>query len=279
MNLLTWNVRGLVCACPRLREFIRQHCLNFISILEPLVSQDNGVFYLNKIGFSNLFMSATNRIWVMWNDSAFDVISVVDKGQFLLIKLRYIPLDFLFVFSPVYGKHTRAERASLWEGMTTFAQAEHIPWVLGGDFNIVSNLGEYKGPSCPLIGDMADFRNCIDECSLLQLPTLGSTYTWTGVRSNGRIWERLDRFLVNQEFLDHFDTCNIQHLSKAASDHCPLLLMCDIASLHGPSQFRFQNMWLTSEEFLPFVRQKRETYHMFGGGGMRGMASKLKALK
>ncbi|CAH9130817.1 unnamed protein product [Cuscuta epithymum] len=118
--------------------------------------------------------------------------------------------------------------------MRGFAEAVWGPWLLGGDFNVVA---DYKGPSVPRAADMRDFRNCMEYCHLMQPPIVGSSYTWTGVRANGRIWERLDRFLVDQEFLDAFDNVNVHHLSKMPSDHCPILLICETQLIRGPAQF------------------------------------------
>ncbi|CAH9115467.1 unnamed protein product [Cuscuta epithymum] len=191
--------------------------------------------------------------------------------------MKFIPLDFNFVFSPVYGLHTRADRARLWAGLARVAKRDRGAWVLGGDFNVVSSISEYKGPSTPPLNDILDFQDCIDGCDLLQLPALGSVFTWSGMRSSGRVWEKLDMFLANQEFVDKFETVKIQHWSKTPSDHCPLILMCDSALTQGPRQFRFQNMWLLNEEFLKFVRNKWVRYPTVGG--MWGFSEKLKMVK
>ncbi|CAH9079464.1 unnamed protein product [Cuscuta europaea] len=88
--------------------------------------------------------------------------------------------------------------------MVNFVHTDNSPWILGGDFNVVAAVSEYRGNSSPLLNDIGDFRECIDSCELVDMPMVESTYTWTAVRSNGRVWEKLDRYLGNQEFINQF---------------------------------------------------------------------------
>lgn len=87
--------------------------------------------------------------------------------------------------------------------------------------------------------------------SVSSLPTLGGVYTWTGVRSRGRVWKKLDRLLFNSTWLDRFPNCAVELLNRATSDHCPLLMSCSSQALMSKA-FRFQNMWLRRPDFLSY---------------------------
>ncbi|XP_069150536.1 uncharacterized protein [Solanum lycopersicum] len=55
----------------------------------------------------------------------------------------------------------------------------------------------------------------------------GQPYTWCSHRKDGsRIWKRLDRGVVNDNWLDKMPSTNITHLPSVGSDHCPLLMEC-----------------------------------------------------
>lgn len=88
-----------------------------------------------------------------------------------------------------------------------------MPWVVGGNFNVILNEDE-KLVGLPFTTTKAiDFASCISSCALQELKFTSSNYTWW----NGRIerdciFKRLDKVLINQEFLDIFPALEIHHL-------------------------------------------------------------------
>ncbi|RVX12950.1 LINE-1 reverse transcriptase-like [Vitis vinifera] len=55
-----------------------------------------------------------------------------------------------------------------------------------------------------LTSAMRRFAQVVDELELINLPLQGGVLTWSGGRNN-QAWARLDRFLVTQNWLDHFN--------------------------------------------------------------------------
>lgn len=54
----------------------------------------------------------------------------------------------------------------------------------------------------------------------------GSRYTWLNKRyknSSQLIYERLDRFFANNNWIQKFADVQVHHLPCTHSDHCPLL--------------------------------------------------------
>ncbi|KAL5544633.1 hypothetical protein UlMin_008417 [Ulmus minor] len=65
------------------------------------------------------------------------------------------------------------------------------------------------------------FRRSIDICQLQDLGFEGANcFTW----SNGRVFERLDRFFGNIGWLESFPDYKVHHLDFFCSDHKPILL-------------------------------------------------------
>ncbi|XP_071917025.1 uncharacterized protein [Coffea arabica] len=124
----------------------------------------------------------------------------------------------------VYAKCTRSEHRALWSNLVSITGTATWPWIVGGDFNVISSVLEYVGRAAQDLGAIADFNETIQGCSLTEVPFSGSFFTWTGVRAGTRVWKRLDRPLVNQAWLDFAATTTMQHLSRTASEHSPLLL-------------------------------------------------------
>ncbi|VFQ83814.1 unnamed protein product [Cuscuta campestris] len=179
-------------------------------------------------------------------------------------------------FSAVYGGHCSTVRRILWEDLNNASTDSHL-WIVGGDFNTILSLDEHKGSSSPYYKDLEDFSDCIDACGLTAQPFTGGIFTWSGTRSKGKLWRRLDRVLHNQSAIEAFKEINLTHLSKTTSDHKPLLIQCKEQGFKGPKPFRFLNVWTTHHSFLEVV--SNYWAHSPRTGGMTGFASKLKGLK
>ncbi|XP_019240885.1 PREDICTED: uncharacterized protein LOC109220870 [Nicotiana attenuata] len=130
------------------------------------------------------------------------------------------------------------------------------PWLVGGDFNVIWDEEEKFGGLPVHINEVDDFRHCINTCNLSDLGFKGSIYTWWNGRSDEDcIFKRLDRCLGNSELQHSFPGLQVTHLSKTGSDHCPLLLKCDIESPPIKKAFRFLNFWTKHESFLDVVKE------------------------
>ena len=73
---------------------------------------------------------------------------------------------------------------------------------------------------------MMAFRNCLDNCGLMDLGFHGPRFTWT---NKSPVWqtnikERLDRRVANTEWTLLCPSAEIHHLPRVKSDHCPILL-------------------------------------------------------
>ena len=78
----------------------------------------------------------------------------------------------------------------------------------------------------------------------------GSSFTWyNGQKLNG-IWARLDRVLFNGNWSISCPSISVQHLSRACSDHSPLLVSACSLAHPFPSRLCFQQMWISHKRFL-----------------------------
>lgn len=96
------------------------------------------------------------------------------------------------------------------------------------------------------------------------------------VRSRGRVWRKLDRVLFNSSWLHTFSCTTVKLLSRAISDHSPLLYKCS-NPISVPSSFKFQDMWVKHSDFLSVVATSLE--HPQSGFGMYKFMYKLCRLK
>jgi len=168
------------------------------------------------------------------------------------------------------------ERAQLWRQLNAIID-DTRPFLLGGDFNVISSISEYRGNAFPELGSISDFSDFIIDNSLIDLATMGGQYTWHGTRNSGTVWKRLDRFLMNPALRDYFTEIRILVLARTTSDHSPILLCGANSELPCPKQFRFQSMWITHSGFMDVVKNNWSLPAI--GGGMRALAFKIKRLK
>jgi len=63
-------------------------------------------------------------------------------------------------------------------------------------------------------------KGCMDACSLFELKQRGCFYTW----NNKHVYSRIDRLLVNTEWLDVFTKSEATFLPQGVSDHSPVVI-------------------------------------------------------
>ena len=99
------------------------------------------------------------------------------------------------------------------------------PWLCFGDFNEILSLNEKSGGNEKNIRMVSDFREAVRDSKLTDLGYKGYQFTW----SNGRfgshfVEERLDRFLCNEEWGNHFQETKCTNLVSVGSDHYPIMM-------------------------------------------------------
>ena len=71
-------------------------------------------------------------------------------------------------------------------------------WILGGDYNVITNLAEKKGGLQRLDKDSEAFNTFIAESKLINIPTVNGLHTWNNKQGGNRqIASRLNRFLMS----------------------------------------------------------------------------------
>lgn len=109
----------------------------------------------------------------------------------------------------------------------------------------------------------------------MDLPLNGRSYTC--YKPDGSCKSRLDRMLVNNEWLSKWPTVFLRGMQHSISDHCPLLLETKERDW-GPTPFRFVNAWCSHPNFKEFVTNAWHNYPVQEWSGYR-IKEKLKMLK
>ncbi|KAL6570175.1 hypothetical protein OROMI_014689 [Orobanche minor] len=192
--------------------------------------------------------------------------------QMLHVEVNCSSIPTVFFLTVAYGRNTKIQRRDLWDDLLSVSQNQ-VPWMVGGDFNIILQPEEKKGGASPIQSDMEEFSDCLLNCNLSDVGFAGTPFTWY----RDGVWQRLDRILVSPEWYSSFPSLSIRHLPKYQSDHNSLLCQFDQNISIRKTSFRFQNMWAKHHLFLPIV-QESWGIHTFSQG-MFKLSEKLLRLK
>lgn len=118
----------------------------------------------------------------------------------------------------VYGLHTIEARKELWEELKGVSMSVQMPWLVFGDFNAITDIEDRQFGNPVQENEIRDFIDFIQASGMTELRAIGRKYTW----SNGQIWSRIDRALVNAEWLMTVAITEVMILNPGILDHTPL---------------------------------------------------------
>lgn len=136
------------------------------------------VFYCKKLGFDNCIGNCSNNIWLMYDNSlAVNVLS--DDYQALHCEFKYSLLPLPFLVTCVYARCSWLERLPLWDLLRSISNTS-LPWIAGGDYNIISPSTEREGGAIHEHVAIHDFNSAIQDCHMLDPGYIGHPFTWYG---------------------------------------------------------------------------------------------------
>ncbi|KAF9603807.1 hypothetical protein IFM89_037941 [Coptis chinensis] len=168
-------------------------------------------------------------------------------------------------------------RRALWAELSQLGLAVK-PWAVVGDFNIVSEISERKGGRTPCLVAMSDFNSFIHSNALIDSTTMGFKYSWCNKRMGyRRMYQKIDRMLVNQRWMDVSAGWRSRILKRRHSDHCPIVGWNTKIPKPSNIPFRFKQAWVQHENLREVVeRSWKEPLH---DAPIRKVVKKLKRLK
>ena len=227
MNCISWNVRG-IGGCSKdvaIKKLIREASPFFVGLVETkhyLVSEtkikklwriddykwvdvkaEEGSGGLVCICSTVLFEDSCIRLGRRW---------VCVEGK---IKDKSFNCAILVVYAP----NLRSERRTLWEELLALRNEVTVPFLAMGDFNEVFSSNERRGGT-GCAGSMVEFKNWAVEMCLSDLALHRRKFTW----SRGNSSSRIDRMLIDADWLMKVPCLMLKALSSKLSDHNPLLL-------------------------------------------------------
>eukprot|EP00253_Pinus_taeda_P033710 PITA_33710 len=185
---------------------------------------------------------------ILWNPEEVIFENWISLPRILSRLFRLIGMEERILISGVYSPHLPRDRKEFLNNVQKIRRI--MPgnlWIIGGDFNLIRELGEKKG----------------------------------GIRRGGRnqIASRLDRFLLSEQILNRDVFIETKILPGLGSDHWLIRLEINIKKNKGKKPFRFETFWLRNPEFLHKVEEWWTQSRVKGKGKMHTIQLKLKEIK
>lgn len=149
----------------------------------------------------------------------------------------------------MYGEPKVELRHKLWDQLRFVRAQWSGPWVCAGDFNETLSRDEHLSKGIRGENQMKLFRDCLEDCELVDLGYSRPKYTWNN-RQEGEnnVKVRLDRAVANGQFMQLFDYCHVENVITSSSDHYVILLSFGSHPFSNVQKsfsqnFRYEAMW------------------------------------
>ncbi|XVF37472.1 hypothetical protein REPUB_Repub20aG0011000 [Reevesia pubescens] len=253
MIFLSWNCQGSGSSftVQALRELKREYDPDFVFLMETKnksgkleklrkkMGYDEG-FYVEPLGLSgglSLWWKRDMGVQVIGREKNLIDSIVVNNDDGRKCRIFWI-----------YGAPIFEDRREVWEYIKRKAKYINEPWMCIGDFNDVASVMEKEGGKCKERRKLLSFQNLIRDCNLNEVHSQGQFFTWFGIRDGELIKERLDRVLVNFDWMEAFPDMQVFVLPAVGSDHSPIVMNSVRKDKKGPRRFKFENTWMDMEE-------------------------------
>ena len=164
---------------------------------------------------------------------------IASDSQYIHSKVVAHMSSVSYLATFLYGSNYVRVRKDLWKNFQNIASGSHSePWIVLGDFNAIRTSQDKDGGTKKWPGYMNDLNDCILDCMLDDLRYKGLFYTWQNNNGDYLIRRKLDRVLVNDQWLMHLPNSEANFLSHCVSDHCLMLVFLGLQFAGGPKPFK-----------------------------------------
>ncbi|KAG5580317.1 hypothetical protein H5410_050944 [Solanum commersonii] len=250
------NVRGINTqgVLERLKMLKKMHQLSIIAILEPFSDNSQVQNFKNQIDMEHAVSNCNGKIWLFWNRDI-DCVVLEEDAQHITCDLGHNELQNHFTTTFVYAKCKDHLRRPLWDIMLYQDAETNKPWCSVGDYNVITSIEEKLGGVPYNMRKSLEFIAIIEACGLMDLGFSGQKFTWSNKKGiQHRVWNRLDRALVNDAWLEKMPQTTVTHLPSVGSDYCPLLMELNGKEEEHIKYFKFLNCWAHHTNFLNTVK-------------------------
>ncbi|XP_020686133.1 uncharacterized protein LOC110102230, partial [Dendrobium catenatum] len=231
-----------------LKEIVRDHSIFFIGLMETKLASIDRKHIDYLIGkdweyFHHPAEGTSGGIMVLWkrNMVSFDIRETSSQA---IVGSLSVPNLGIWRIATVYGSRNCKERESLWKQLNDCMEVT-IPSIIGGDFNCIIDKEEKRGGKRFLFSKgPREMKSFMVNSDFHDIGSMGPRFTWCNNKEGtSRIWERLDRCILNSVAIQMLPMAIIKHLARVASDHSPIVLSMKDRICGENKVFKFEDIW------------------------------------
>eukprot|EP00253_Pinus_taeda_P024397 PITA_24397 len=208
--------------------------------------------WLNRFVFLEVKAENTaGGILTLWNPQKVSIIDAEASRNYLSVIIQPVGVSDTFLITNVYVPQRIYEKLKFLESLVDLrSRHEEIPWVMGGDFNMIKSLLEKKGGTRMLSKDSVVFQSFTEDMKLVDSEMHNDLLTWNNKRGgDAQVTSKLDIFLISEELMLVNKEITTSVLPFGGFDHWPIQL--EIKGIDSPRNrpFRFDNIWPSHPDF------------------------------
>ncbi|XP_019225394.1 PREDICTED: uncharacterized protein LOC109206977 [Nicotiana attenuata] len=99
------------------------------------------------------------------------------------------------------------------------------------------------------MAEIIEFKECVTKCTLQDMKSSGAFYTWNNKQGSAdRVYSRIDRVLINNDWILATPDSEVFYRNEGTFDHCPAIIRWaeDQKKQHI---FRYFNMWSIAPKY------------------------------
>ncbi|XP_074327763.1 uncharacterized protein LOC141665679 [Apium graveolens] len=243
---------------PNLSTFM---VFDFFGFLETHVKERDAEYISRNLAdrFTWVFnynYHSNGRIWLGWDSTIWKVMVHSVSVQQISCTVTKLNTGDSFAWSCIYGLNIYHERRELWAELLNFGNLmeKNTHWCLSGDFNVCLGPQETNKGTRWTRG-MLDFRDFMVQMGLSDLSCSGPELTWWDSNKADPCFKKLDRCIVNGDWLVKYSMSKALVLPRGLSDHCPITVSIGLASTRLRKPFQFFLHLVDDPNFLQVVQE------------------------
>lgn len=288
MKIISWNIRGTK-GIQKLRILKKRIKEDQPALLMLQETKSEGNFLqerLSKIWYrcktvTTDVRGAAGGLAISWNPDKVSLSNFLATSYSISASFHHIDSGVKGVLTNVYGpSHPREKNYFLdsLEFLAGWVAQRH--WVLGGDFNLITNLQEKKGGTRKLDPTAERFSQLIHQLKLVDTRTANGMFTWNNKRIGEHVVaSRLDRFLLSESIVTTGGEHHALIIPTVGSDHWAISLTWIGLGYLTRKPFRFEHCWFEHPKFKEKVKTWWTDSATQGGQCMYRFQQRLKSLK
>ncbi|KAI0529359.1 hypothetical protein KFK09_001907 [Dendrobium nobile] len=188
-------------------------------------------------------IGSSGGILVLWNMKLVSFM-VKDTSSQAIIGDLLIPTLGTWRIATIYGSRTCVDRGKLWKQLEDWME-DSTPSIIGGDYNCILSKEDKRGGKRFLFSKgPKEMKSFMVNYDFHDIGYIGPRFTLCNNKEGtSRIWERLDRCLLNSSAIQKVPLAITKHLARIASDHSPILLKLDTELRIKSKIIRFEDTW------------------------------------